>query len=201
MAGMKAPKQPKTIIQPFKTEQIKTLLLLCDDSFLGSRNKAIVLLFLDTGLRLKELSNMQLRDIDMERETTKVMGKGAKERIVRMGKLSQRALLNYLLKRKDKLPCVWLSEERQPLTCWGVEEAITSLCHRVQLVGVRGSPHTFRNTFATTALLNGAREDEVQALPGHETQYMTAKYRATLNSQNAIEGHRKFSPVDNLKLK
>ncbi|MGD9118235.1 MAG: tyrosine-type recombinase/integrase, partial [Dehalococcoidia bacterium] len=102
MASMHPPRIPKKIIQPFKTEQIRDLLLLCDErKFLGARNKAIILTFLDTGLRLAELANIQLADIDFNQETIKVIGKGAKERVVRIGKRTQKAILRYLLMRKD----------------------------------------------------------------------------------------------------
>jgi len=202
MVTLRPPRRPKTIIEPFRDDQIARLLMLCDEStFLGARNKAIVLTFLDTGLRLRELSSIQLPDVDFDREIIKVMGKGAKERIVRIGKRTQRALLQYLLLRSDNLPCLWVTEERTPLHYWGVSIAVHRLCERAKLTGVRGSPHTFRHTFATNSLLNGAREDEVQSLLGHSTPYMTMRYRATLDSRQAVEGHKRFSPVDRLKLK
>ncbi len=202
MASMKPPRVPKPMVTPFNSEHIKTLLLFCDDrTFLGARNKAIILTFLDTGLRLSELADIQLQDIDFDHETIKVMGKGAKERIVRVGKAAQKALLRYLLMRDDELPCLWLSEERRPLTAWGVERMIQNLGKRARFTDVRCSPHTFRHTFGTQALRNGASVYEVQSLLGHSTLDMTRRYTATLNSEDAVISHRKFSPVDNLKLK
>lgn len=115
MSRMHPPKFPKELIKPFKPEVIGRLLALCNNSFLGLRNRAIILTFLDTGLRLSELANIQLADIDFDRETVKVMGKGAKERLVRIGKGSQKAILKYVLERNDDLPCLWLTEERRPL--------------------------------------------------------------------------------------
>ena len=76
MATIRPPKVPKKVITPFTADHIKRLLLLCDDrQFLGARNRAIVLMFLDTGLRLSELANIQIKDVDFDRETIKVMGK------------------------------------------------------------------------------------------------------------------------------
>jgi integrase/recombinase XerC len=201
MASMHPPRVPKKIIQPFKMEQIRDLLLLCDENrFLGARNKAIVLTLLDTGLRLTELANIQLADIDFDRETIKVMGKGAKERVVRIGKRTQKSILHYLLIRNDAHPCLWVTEERRPLRALGIQIMIKRLGRRAGIKGVRCSAHTFRHTFATRALLNGAGEFEVQSLLGHEGLDMTRRYAASLRSEAAVAGHRRFSPVDNLSL-
>lgn len=190
---------PKKIIMPFKPEHIKDLLLLCpENTFLGRRNRAIILTFLDTGLRLGELAHIQLKDIDIDRETIKVMGKGAKERVVRIGKGTQKAVLRYLLMRSDGLPCLWVSEERRPLTHWGVEIMIRKLGKRAGFAGVRCSPHTFRHTSATQSLRNGAKLEQVKSLLGHSTLYMTMRYAATIDSEDAIASHRDFSPVDKM---
>ncbi|MBA7698769.1 Tyrosine recombinase XerD [subsurface metagenome] len=207
MATFRAPKVPKKVIVPFTTEHIRRLLLLCNDrKFLGARNRAIILMFLDTGLRLSELANIQIKDVDFDRETIKVMGKGAKERVVRIGKTAQKALLHYLLMRQDSFPYLWVSEEHKPLDRRGVQTMIQRLGKRAGVEGVRCSPHTFRHTFATRALLNGAGEFEVQSLLGHEGLAMTRRYTASLRSEAAVVGHRGtkerkgFGPVDNMKL-
>lgn len=200
MSSIRPPRMPRKIVQPFTMSQIADL--LCDSStFIGARNKAIVLTFLDTGLRLGELAGIQVGDIDLDRETIKVMGKGAKERVVRIGKKTQKAVFYYLLMRKDSCPCLWVNHERKPLTAWGIQLMIRRLGRRAGITEVRCSPHTFRHTFGTQALLNGAGEFEVQSLLGHSTLTMTRRYVATLKSENAIIGHRQWSPVDNLRLK
>lgn len=201
MTVIRPPKKEDRLIQPFKPEHIQDLLLLCDNSFLGTRNKAIILTFLDTGLRLSELANIQLADIDFAREIIKVMGKGAKERVVRIGKRAQKALLRYLLMRSDAYPCLWLSEERRPLTAWGIQEMIRKLGKRAGFNGIRCSPHTFRHTFGTQALRNKADIREVQSLLGHSTLKTTLRYVATVNSEDAVISHKSFSPADRMNLK
>jgi integrase/recombinase XerC len=201
-ARIRPPRVPQKVVVPFRPEHIKLLLLLCDDrTFVGARNKALVLAFLDTGLRLSEMAGIQLADIDFDRETVKVMGKGAKERVVRIGKTAQKALLRYLLMRRDDHPCLWVSEERRPLTHWGIAQVIDVLGKRAGIGDVRCSAHTFRHTFATRALLNGAGEFEVQSLLGHAKLDMTRRYAASLRSEEAVVGHRRFSPVDNMRLR
>jgi len=195
-------KPPEKIIQPFKLDQVQDLLLLCDEGkFLGARNRAIILTFLDTGLRLSELANIQIKDINFDHETIKVMGKGAKERVVRIGKKTQKALLRYLLMRNDGLACLWVTEERIPLTHWGIEIMIRKLGKRVGISGVRCSPHTFRHTSATQSLRNGAGLEQVKSLLGHSTLYMTMRYAATINSEDAVQSHQRFSPVDRMSQK
>ncbi len=203
MATMKPPRVTTTLIKPFSADDLRRLLFLCDhdnSTFLGARNKAIILVFLDTGIRLSELIGMQLDDIDFTRGIIKIMGKGAKERVVAIQQRTQRALLTYLLMRSDGYRCVWVSEERRPLSFWGVENMIRRLGQQAGLKNVRCSPHTFRHTAATMSLSNGAGEFEVQAMLGHSTLTMTRRYAASINSEKAAEAHKRFSPVEHLKL-
>jgi len=200
MAGMKAPRIPKTIIQPFQPEHIKALLAVCDSSFVGTRNKALVLTFYDTGLRLFEMVSIKLSDIDLERGCIKVWGKGAKERLVGLGKTSQKAIYRYLLMRHDTNPYLWITEERdKPLKRFGVVILIRRMGVRANLQGVRCSPHTFRHAFGTNSLKNGASVFEVQSLLGHSTLDMTRRYAATLNSEQSLVSHKRFSPADNIR--
>lgn len=200
MDDMRPPRVPRVLIQPFKPEQISCLLELCDNSFLGLRNRAIILTLLDSGLRLSELAGVQLGDVDMDRGIIKVMGKGAKERMVGIAQETQKAILTYFARRDCNLPCLWVTEERKPLTGRGIATMIERLGERAELANVRCSPHTFRHTFGTMALKLGADIREVQSLLGHSTLTMTLKYVATVNSEQAVSKHRQFSPVENLKL-
>jgi len=102
MAGERPPKVPKRIIQPFSQANLKELLELCASGtdYCSARNTAIVLVFIDSGVRLAEMVSMKISSINMEAGTIKVFGKGAKERLVGIGQQSRRAILRYLLFRK-----------------------------------------------------------------------------------------------------
>jgi integrase/recombinase XerC len=208
MKKIKSPKVEKKVIRPFSTDEINKLLMVCDTkNFMGLRNRAIILSLLDTGLRLGELTRIQLRDIDLDRGVIKVMGKGARERFVRFGDTTQRAIIKYLLARRDSFLCLWVNDERRPLTSWGIYLTLNRLGKRAELTGVRCSPHTCRHYFGTTALRNGADIRQVQVLLGHSTLNMTLNYVATNASEDAIQGHRGtkehpgFSPVDRLDMR
>ena len=201
MARIRMPKVEHKVIIPFKPEQLKTLLKFCDPStFCGLRNRALILTFVDTGVRLEEMWKMNIEDLDLGRGIITIQGKGANERVVSVGIGARKALLRYLLSRHDRLLCVWVTEESRPLTYDGLAMIFKTLKKRVDFSDVRCSAHTFRHTFATRALMNGASEFEVQSLLGHSTLAMTRRYAATLKSEQAVIAHKNFSPVDNLKL-
>ena len=105
LAKIKITKPKRRVINSYTPAQIERMLTVCDwdyqynARFIGSRNRAILLLFLDTGLSLSELAGIRLESIDTERGWIRVLGKGSKERVVRMGKVTQKALWRYLLHR------------------------------------------------------------------------------------------------------
>ncbi|AOV98736.1 tyrosine-type recombinase/integrase [Dehalococcoides mccartyi] len=214
LKNIRLPKVPRKIIQPFNKEQCQALLdLVSTDTFEARRNKAILMVFIDTGVRCQELADMKLEDLNFETETIKVFGKGAKERVVRISRRTQKALLEYQFERmklmpNDKCTFVWVSrlknrysrKQSHQLTNDGIRRMIENLGKKAGIQNLRCSPHTFRHTFATMSLLNGAGEFELQSLLGHSTLTMTRRYTASLNSQNAVLAHKKFSPVENMKL-
>lgn len=202
MEKIKPPRIPRKIVRPFSRQDIDNLLLVSSGTrFIDLRNRAIVLLFLDTGLRLAELAAIQLDELDFTRETIKVMGKGAKERIVRMGKVTQKALLRYLLARDDQYECLWVTEERRPMTRMAVQTMIKRLCRRAEIEGPKRGPHTFRHTAAISFLRNGGGEFTLQMMLGHSTLEMTRRYVSSLGADEVVKAHQKASPVDNLGIR
>jgi integrase/recombinase XerC len=193
------------MIKPLKESHIRTLLSLVNyTNFLETRNRAIILVFLDTGLRLSELTRMQVTDVynndltDMKSEFH-IMGKGAKERMVAISRTTQKAINQYMKLRKSDLPQLWLTEERRPLKPAGIYMALRRLGWAAGITDVRFNPHAYRHTAGTEMLRPGANVFQVQDLLGHSTQAMTKRYTATLNSEDAAKAHVKFSPVSSLK--
>ncbi len=102
---LRIPKAAQVIIETLKDDQIKRLLEVIDKRTTdGFRDHCMVLVLLDTGIRLSELVNLKLTDVDLERSYFKVMGKGARERMVPFGAKVQTALWKYIKKHRPE-PC------------------------------------------------------------------------------------------------
>ncbi|MFC1965467.1 tyrosine-type recombinase/integrase [Chloroflexota bacterium] len=200
--------KPKTrVIKPYNHEEIRRMLVVCDNDyghnakFLGSRNKAIVLVFLDAGVRLSELIGMTLEDVNTSNGNIRVMGKGSKERVVRIGKVAQKALWRYLMQRPDNgLEEMWLSEEGRPLSCNGAQCLVKRLKERAGVNG-GGSVHRFRHTFALNFLRVDKNVFNLQYLLGHSELEMVRRYTATLGMEDALKAHEKASPADIMGLR
>jgi len=207
VAKVRVAKVKARVIQPYSSEQIRKMLRVCDHDFqhgarfLGSRNRAIILMLLDSGLRLSELANIKLQDIDIENGWVKVMGKGNKERVVRIGKTAQKALWRYLMYRgEDSKRVLWLSEERKPLHGSGIQSAIDRIKKRAG-INEAGCVHRFRHSFALSFLRADRNPFNLQYLLGHSSLEMVRNYTATLGMEDALKAHECASPADSLDLR
>jgi len=207
MTKVKVAKPKWKVIKPYTPEQIKAMLKVCDWDYahnaklLGSRNRAMVLVLYDTGLRLSELVSLNLQDIDVERGWIRAQGKGSKERMVRIGRTAQKALWRYLMHRpKNGRQEIWLSEEGKPLHDSGVQSVVDRLKKRAG-ISEEGCIHRFRHSFALNFLKVDRNPFNLQYLLGHSSLEMVRHYTATLGMQDALEAHVKASPADLLGLK
>ena len=203
---VKVAKVKPRVVQPYSAEQIKRMLGVCDYDyqhgarFLGSRNRSLILILVDSGLRLSELANLKLQDIDVENGWVKVMGKGNKERVVRIGKTSQKALWRYLVYRgESSKQILWLSEERKPLRGSGIQSSIDRVKKRAG-INETGCVHRFRHSFALSFLRADRNPFNLQYLLGHNSLEMVRRYTATLGMEDALKAHEKASPADLLNL-
>jgi integrase/recombinase XerD len=136
------------LIAPFSVGELERLLALAEP-----RERALTLLLLDTGLPLAEVAALRVGDLRPD-GTIRVMGKGAKERIVPLGATARRALLRYVAGRDPVGPAdaLFVGRYGAPLSRRGMQYAIARLGRRAG-VGTRSSPHTFRHTFARDYLV------------------------------------------------
>ncbi len=188
------------VIQPLSEEDIQALLAVCDsgDEF-GCRNRAIILLFLDTGMRYAELHQLTLADVSWEDRRIHIRhGKGRKQRVVPFGDGPEAALRGYIdrFRGEDEGPLFltisrW-GESRRPMNKYLLGTLFARLGERA---GVHANPHRFRHTFATWAIENHARELDVQYLLGHSTSAMVRRYSATYDAAKAADAHAAFSPA------
>jgi integrase/recombinase XerC len=195
MNMVRKPEATSKMIRGLNTDEISILLnAVKGRDFDSVRNRALLLLVLDSGLRLSELANLKSNDV--KSEIIAVLGKGVKWRMVRVGGKTRKALWEYTLVRKD-LSCevLWLTQYGSPLTASGIYQVIRKLGIRC---GIHVSPHKLRHTMATMWLRNGGDSLMLQRLLGHTTLTMTNRYCQAVGCYDAIEAHKRYSPMDNL---
>lgn len=207
IAKIKVAKSKPKVVVPYSCEEIGRMLAVCDydyehyAKFLGSRNRAMLLMLLDTGIRLSELVGMKVRDINNDRGYIQVLGKGSKERVVRIGKVAQKALWRYLMYRTyNDMDELWLTEEGRPLHSSGVQSLVKRLKERAGIRG-NGNTHRFRHTFALSFLRTDKNVFNLQYLLGHSDLDMVRRYTSTLGMEDALRAHEKASPADLMGLK
>ncbi|MFC2062614.1 tyrosine-type recombinase/integrase [Chloroflexota bacterium] len=200
MATLKKPKAPKKIVKAIVPEDITRLLNAINGrDFNSIRNKTIIVLALDTGLRLSEIANLKL--LEIKDETITVTGKGAKQRVVRIGAKVQKAIWRYMLVRQqiaDGCNALWVTRQGTPLSIDGVHQMIVKLGKKL---GLEVSPHRLRHSFALYYLRNGGDVFTLQTLLGHSTLEIVKGYLGSLSSEDAINSHKRYSPMDNFKHK
>lgn len=157
------------------------------DAF-SARNKAILELLYSSGLRISELVNLELKNIDFDDCILRVFGKGSKERIVPMNDCAINALKDYidnyrvLMIKNDINNYVFLNNHGKIMTRQGVFKMIKKEC---LIKGIRKniSPHTLRHTFATHLLQNGADLRIIQEILGHSDISTTQIYTHVTNEK------------------
>jgi len=199
MKNVPRPKVPKFIPDPFKEDEIRALLKACKNlpEASSARAIAIILVLLDTGMRLTELLDLRLANLDLELGRAKILGKGAKERYVYFGKSTKRALWRYisLSRPEPKLgkDNVFLSEDGRQITTRYLAHILNKVS---KVAGVsKVHPHRFRRTAAIQFLRNGGNIFALQKLLGHETLDMVRIY-VELASDDVSIAHQQASPVD-----
>ena len=205
ISRMKAPKTPRTVIRPLSDDQVRAFLAAFNKHTpIGYRNYVIALLLLDTGLRVSEVVNIKLDDVDLAAQELRVLGKGRKERIVPFGVRVKRALWRYLTLYRHEPACpavksFFLTRDGEPPREDRVYRAVRQACEEAGIVGVRKSPHTLRHTFAVNFLRNGGNVFALQRIMGHSALETTRRY-VRLLEEDLQRAHRRASPVDNLRL-
>ena len=171
------PKQEKNLPKSISEKEVETLL----NSINGSNNielrdKAMMELLYATGVRVSELVNIKLNDIDFNRRVIRVIGKGSKERLVPFGEKAFIALNNYLASREKSITKeIFLSNRGTGITRISFWNRVKFYLNRCGL-SIEISPHTLRHAFATHILNRGADLRSVQMLLGHSDLSTTQIY-------------------------
>lgn len=170
------PKLEKKLPSFLSYEEIRIVLDSIDtDNILSIRNKMIIELLYATGIRVSELRNIKITDIDFNNKSIKVFGKGSKERIVYFGAYAYDAIKLYLESRELKSEYLILNNNGKQISVRGIELIIKNVIDKA-CIKTKVSPHTFRHTFATHMLNNGCPLKSVQELLGHASLSSTEIY-------------------------
>ena len=213
------PEYAKPEIQPFTEEELTALLKACDLTRsaitdrrkcfqmkrpTAKRDRAIVLLLLDTGVRVSECARLRIKDIDLKSGEIYITpfgsGRKSKSRHVYLGRKSRAALWQYLTARddQDEFSPLFITDRRgQQMDRSSIRHLVRGLADRA---GVKSAyPHKFRHTFAIQYLRNGGDVFTLQRLLGHSTLDMVRRYLAIADADTA-SAHRRASPVDRWRL-
>ncbi len=178
----KALKTPKKVEVPFSETEMETVLrqIQFSDDFEGCRDQLIIELLYTTGMRRAEMVNLKLADVDLNRNTIKVLGKRSKERILPLLQTTKLLYVAYLNKRKElervvEVSNVFLVKSGAKIYETLVYRVINRYLSQVSSK-VKKSPHILRHTFATHLLNKGADLNSVKELLGHSSLASTQVY-------------------------
>ena len=176
VTGMPAPILSKPILPSLEREEVLTLI----EKAHNIRNKAIIALFPESGLRLSELANIKLCDIDWQHRTIKVLGKGRKEAYVPFGELSAKYLRE------------WLDQYRPNGNIWGVNEwGIATMLKRLEAeTGITCNPHVFRRSFACLLRKAGVDTMTIIDLGRWESLEMVQRYTRSISFNDSLKFYR-----------
>lgn len=165
----------------------------------AERNRAILLVLLDTGIRAEELCTIRLHQVDKRNQRIQIHGKGAKERYVSFSARTHQALWRYLTTRpqvQDSEP-LFVVDSGRAFTRDRLLDLLQTIGSRAGVSGV--TVHRFRHTFAIQYLRNRGDPYTLQRMLGHSTLDMVKRYLAIAQA-DVESAHRLASPVDNWAL-
>lgn len=187
MSKINTPKKEKRLPKALSEEQVELLRENC----ITLREKCMLELFLATGCRLSELSQLNIDNINWQNQSIKVIGKGNSERIVYFNFKARYYLQKYLTSRNDDCEALFITERKKyrRLSNRGIQRLFVNLGNRAN---VKLHVHKCRHTFASNLLNSGADLALVQELLGHSTPDTTQVY-CQLSEQNKHDGYKRFA--------
>lgn len=166
------PKIPQSLPRYLNEQEYARVKLAAES--LSLRNRALILFLFSSGCRRSEVSNLNIEDIDIERRTAKVKGKGKKIRYVHFSEECALVLTDYLQTRSfNETDCVFINRKGRRLLPKGIYEMITRFGKKI---GIPLHPHCFRHTFATNMLARGADIEFIADEMGHANLNTTRIY-------------------------
>ena len=181
ISSVRYPKKEKNLPKFVQYNELEDIISSSKEGEYGIRNYLIIELMYSTGVRVSELVNIKLSDIDFENKQIRILGKGSYERFVFLGDYAIDAIQSYIInKRQEQLKgkeneFLLLNKDGRELTTRGIRKIIDQVISRTS-VKTKVSPHTIRHTFATHLLDNGCDLRSVQEMLGHKNINSTEVY-------------------------
>ncbi|KXL53404.1 tyrosine recombinase XerC [Anaerotignum neopropionicum] len=204
MKQIKFQKESKVIIQSFTDVEVSRMIkVYSNENFLNSRNKCIMVMLFDTGIRNSELCDITMKDI-MENAIL-IHGKGDKQRIVPISPYLQKIMLKHeqkralYIKERYEQEYYFLSQKGKRLTPEAIERVVKVCGEQANVRSdIRCSPHTCRHTYAQMQLKNGLDVYSLSRILGHENITITKRYLQSLTDADILALAVKTSPLMNL---
>ncbi len=177
--GLAAPKSSKRLPKTLSTDQATRLMQVMDDGFLALRDRAMLELLYSSGLRLAELVSLDLPDVDLQDEVVRVTGKGAKTRVVPVGRYAREALRIWLGARAKTVVsgelALFIGRNGRRLGARSVQLRLRFWARQLQ-IGMAVNPHMLRHSFASHLLESSGDLRAIQELLGHANISTTQIY-------------------------
>ena len=197
---VKAPKVIQEPLDPISLYDIQCLIGICNKTiFTDLRDRAIIFILLDTGVRANELLSLNIEDINLSTGHIQIKnGKGGKYRTVIIGQTSAKSLSTYLDSRCDNNRVLFVTQPQSGstrLTYFGLRSMIK---RRSLLAGINTPTlHSFRRAFALSMLRSGIDLYTLQKLMGHAS-IDTLKHYLKQTTEDIRRAHERYGPVDNV---
>lgn len=185
----------KTLVVLSEAQIIDIYSSFDEKSFYGSRNLLLISFMLDCGLRVSEVLDLHVDDIQTDLHIIKVRGKGNKERLVPLSDITLYYFYNYLSVVQEISSILFFDVRGNKLTTSAVRRILINLKRKLGYQKLH--PHYLRHTFATYYLINGGDPLSLQVILGHSTLYMTEQY-VHIAKQVVIARNVKHTPLSNI---
>jgi len=198
MEYIELPKTKKSLPKTLSIEEIDKLLDINLTDAFSFRNKAMLELMYSSGLRVSELINVKIHDIDVSNCIIRIMGKGSKERIVPLGDYAIRYIELYLKEYREKLikrelnDYLFLNNHGNKMTRQGFFKILKQIA-KEKNIKTEFSPHTLRHSFATHLLNGGADLRSIQEMLGH-SDISTTQIYTHVSKEKLKENYNNFHP-------